>query len=67
MMLGRKEMNQTLSHLEAEIDKAAAQLWGITDDELKTIQEALKDMEKPGGNRKRKSTTEVCWEQIMAF
>lgn len=27
--------------LEAEIDKAAANLWGITDDELKAIQDAL--------------------------
>jgi len=31
---------------EAEIDKAAAKLWGITDDELKTIQEALAETGK---------------------
>ncbi len=32
----------TIAALESEIDKAAAQLWGITDDELKVIQDALK-------------------------
>jgi hypothetical protein len=32
--------------LEAEIDKAAAKLWGITDDELKAIQEALAETGK---------------------
>ena len=30
----------TLTELEAEIDKAAAKIWGITDTELKAIQEA---------------------------
>ena len=29
---------------EAEIDEAAAKLWGITDEELKAIQDALKEM-----------------------
>ena len=29
---------ETLAALESEIDQAAAQLWGITDDELKAIQ-----------------------------
>jgi len=33
-----------LSALEAEIDNLAAQLWGITDDELRAIQEALAEM-----------------------
>jgi hypothetical protein len=37
----------TVAALESEIDKAAAQLWGITDDELKTIQDALMEMAKP--------------------
>jgi len=32
--------------LEAEIDKAAAKLWGITDDELKAIQDALAQTKK---------------------
>jgi hypothetical protein len=36
-----------IAKLEFEIDEAAAQLWGITDSELKAIQEALKAMEKP--------------------
>jgi len=38
---------ETVSALEAEIDKAAAKLWGITDDELRAIQEALREMEAP--------------------
>jgi hypothetical protein len=41
----------TIAALESEIDKAATQLWGITDDELKAIQDALMEMAKP----KRKS------------
>jgi hypothetical protein len=32
---------ESVSALEADIDRAAAQLWGISDDELKAIQEAL--------------------------
>lgn len=36
------DMRQVMS-LETEIDKAAATLWGITGDELKSIQEALVD------------------------
>jgi hypothetical protein len=31
-----------LARIEAQVDKAAAELWGITPDELKTIQEALR-------------------------
>ncbi len=44
-----------LATLESEIDKAATQLWGITENELKTIQDALKDMEKPGESRRKTS------------
>ena len=36
----------TITALESEIDKAAAQLWGITSDELKAIQETVKGMQK---------------------
>ena len=36
----------TVTALESEIDKAATQLWGITENELKAIQDALKDMKK---------------------
>ena len=53
--------------LESEIDKAAAQLWGITENELKAIQDALKGMEKPGASRSKKSTTGVCKEQQSLF
>lgn len=49
-----KDGDETVAELEKEIDKAASKLWGITDDELKTIQDALKDMEKGKGKRKRK-------------
>jgi len=31
-----------IANIEAEIDKTAARLWGITDDELKNIQDALR-------------------------
>jgi len=34
----------TVAALEAEIDRAAARIWGITDDELRAIQDALADM-----------------------
>ena len=33
----------TVAALESEIDKSAAQLWGITDEELKAIQDALRE------------------------
>lgn len=39
-MAERKEENE-LTEVEAEIDEMAAQVWGITDAELKAIQEAL--------------------------
>ena len=31
-----------IANIEAEIDKTAAKLWGITDDELKAIQDTLR-------------------------
>ena len=57
----------TVTALESEIDKAAAQLWDITENELKAIQDALKGMEKPGTSRSKKSTTGVCKEQQSLF
>ena len=36
-----KDDRGTLAALEAETDEAAAKLWGITDDELRVIQESL--------------------------
>ena len=33
-----------LGALEAEVDEAAAKMWGITNSELKGIQEALSEM-----------------------
>jgi len=44
----------TLAALEAKIDEAAAELWGITHSELRAIQEALKEMENPKRKRKNK-------------
>ncbi|RKX53778.1 MAG: hypothetical protein DRP50_05350, partial [Thermotoga sp.] len=38
---------EIVSMLEQEIDRAAAKLWGITDDELGAIQDALKEIERP--------------------
>jgi SAM-dependent methyltransferase len=38
---------ETVSALELDIDKAAAKLWGITDDEMDAIQEALAEGRKP--------------------
>ena len=43
-----------LSKLEAEIDKVAAKLWDITDNELEAIQGALKEMEKPKTQMRQK-------------
>lgn len=37
--------SDTVKALEAEIDREAAELWGITNQELKAIQDALKAME----------------------
>jgi len=34
----------TVAALEAEIDRVAARLWGITADELKAIQDALREV-----------------------
>jgi hypothetical protein len=44
---GAKGDSDAVAGLEAEIDRAAAQLWGITDDELRAIQDALAEM-SPG-------------------
>ncbi|MFB6225290.1 MAG: hypothetical protein ABEI13_02430, partial [Candidatus Paceibacteria bacterium] len=33
-----------VAQLENEIDQAAAELWGITDSELRAIQDALEEM-----------------------
>ncbi len=44
--LASKGNMQEVYALEAEIDKAAAKLWGITNDELKAIREALADTSK---------------------
>ena len=38
---------ESIARAEAGIDKAAAKLWGITDRELKSILEALNDIEAP--------------------
>jgi hypothetical protein len=37
---------EQVSAREAEINKVAAKLWGITDDELKVIQEVLTETDK---------------------
>ncbi len=37
---------EEVAAVEAKIDKAAAKLWGITDDELKGIQESLPETRK---------------------
>lgn len=42
-----KDLTDTVTKLEAEIDRAAAALWGLTDQELQAIQEALREMGKP--------------------
>jgi hypothetical protein len=47
-----------VSALESDIDKAAARLWGITDDELKAIQEALAETGKSKGSGKRSANGE---------
>jgi hypothetical protein len=41
-----KERNEMLlRQIEADIDQAAAELWGLTDDELKVIQQSLAELE----------------------
>jgi hypothetical protein len=45
---------EQIESLEAEIDKAAAKLWDITDNELKAIQEALAE----SGRGKRKAAND---------
>ena len=46
----------TVAELAAEIDRAAAKLWGITDDELRAIQDALAEMSP--GNAKAEPVAE---------
>jgi len=38
-----KDDSKEVKALEAEVDKASATLWGITNDELKSIQETLEE------------------------
>ena len=57
----------TITALESEIDKASAQLWDITENELKAIQDALKDMKQPKKSSKKKASTEVHKEQLSLF
>jgi hypothetical protein len=40
----RKQSQTQLLEIEAEIDRAAAQLWGLTDAELTEIQKSLKEL-----------------------
>lgn len=57
----------TVTALGSEIDKASAQLWDITGNELKAIQDALKDMKQPKKSSKKKASTEVHKEQLSLF
>jgi hypothetical protein len=41
-----KGQTNQIANLEGEIDKAAAELWNITDDELKALQNALEKMKR---------------------
>ncbi len=49
---------RAVSALEAEIDKAAAKLWEITDDELKAIQGALAAAKRPGRGKAKDEVEE---------
>jgi hypothetical protein len=40
-----------VAEIETEVDRFAAQLWGVTDDELKAVQQALAEMEWPERGR----------------
>ena len=46
---------ETVAALETNIDQVVAKLWGITDYELKSIQDALKEIEKPKRKSNRRS------------
>jgi len=52
------EDGKRIAALEAEIDKAAAKLWGITEDELKAIQEALAETGKSRGAKAERENRE---------
>ncbi|GAB4533391.1 MAG: hypothetical protein Fur0018_22680 [Anaerolineales bacterium] len=41
---GDKAARAALKQVESEIDRAAAQLWGLTDEELRDIQASLKEL-----------------------
>jgi SAM-dependent methyltransferase len=41
---GDKDARDELKQVEAEIDRAAAQLWGLTDEELREIQASLREL-----------------------
>jgi hypothetical protein len=54
-----KDGTDEVKTLETKIDKAAAKLWGITDEELKAIQEALAET----GRGKRAADTDEIGER----
>jgi hypothetical protein len=53
-----KEDFDRIAALESEIDLAAAQLWGITDKELKAIQKALAETQKSKRSRAAQSSAQ---------
>ena len=48
---GNLKAQAELAEIERQIDEEAAKLWGITPSELKEIQKALKEMERPKRTR----------------
>jgi len=59
----------TVAALETEIDKAAAKLWGITDDELAAIQDALAEMktrQATSRSRARRPRYRVIFDVLLA-
>jgi hypothetical protein len=57
-MAAAKGDMKKVAALEKKIDKAAAKLWGITDKELKAIQVALREMERPRRKNQAEDDTE---------
>ncbi len=45
-MAAIKDDEETISRLEGEIDKFAAELWGLTDKELQVIQRTFDEIQK---------------------
>lgn len=43
--IAREGDQESLGHIEAEVDKQAAKLWGLTDAELKEIQNSLRELQ----------------------